>query len=475
MGSVLKIRDENGQFIDIPAIKGDAGKSAYEQAVEGGFQGTEEEFIQVLASLSSALQLQLLELGDEAGEYLETHIGNRNNPHGVTAQQIDALKIYYSFAALNKALGTNFDVTTPIETIIQAMPDNTGLIGDVNSYDKEVQIYPVVYGTLCIYKIRANRVIVEYVSNISEGIKGYNKRWVGQYTAGAFGGFKEVFTEAHPPTAEQVGAMPEKVLIDGKDILSLTKDGWYYSTTTNNVPTDEKSGYVRVMTNTNGDYRVITWQPRDGSTEYSNVLFEGRWLGWSETLTNPFTKTLTFEGDDITKPIVIKNKNSYYALEKYRTVDGRPCRMDVGLGVYPSAVLQVAIGKKGDSEAPEQYTHRIDVKYDGIDFTYKDENNAEVKNKMFGEHNKPVGSYTGDGAAERHITTGGIGNAIAVWSSADYDFGALIMPSGAMYFRGGNLQVSGKNICYFENGSLHIYGNAIAFNDNNRTYNYQVL
>lgn len=50
--NVLKIRDENGKFIPINAIKGDDGKSAYEQAQEGGFNGTEEEFIAVLNGLT---------------------------------------------------------------------------------------------------------------------------------------------------------------------------------------------------------------------------------------------------------------------------------------------------------------------------------------------------------------------------------------------------------------------------------------
>lgn len=42
--SILKIRDENGNVIEIPALKGDDGKSAYEYAREGGYTGTEEEF-----------------------------------------------------------------------------------------------------------------------------------------------------------------------------------------------------------------------------------------------------------------------------------------------------------------------------------------------------------------------------------------------------------------------------------------------
>lgn len=46
--SLMKVRDENGNLIDIPAIK---GKSAYEYAVDGGFQGTETEFAEKLAFL----------------------------------------------------------------------------------------------------------------------------------------------------------------------------------------------------------------------------------------------------------------------------------------------------------------------------------------------------------------------------------------------------------------------------------------
>ncbi len=52
MGSVLKVRDENGNFIGIHAIRGTEGKSAYEQAVEGGYAGTEEEFIALLNGLA---------------------------------------------------------------------------------------------------------------------------------------------------------------------------------------------------------------------------------------------------------------------------------------------------------------------------------------------------------------------------------------------------------------------------------------
>jgi hypothetical protein len=48
--AVLKVRDENGKMIEIPSIRGDRGKSAYEYAQEGGYAGTEEEFAKQLAN-----------------------------------------------------------------------------------------------------------------------------------------------------------------------------------------------------------------------------------------------------------------------------------------------------------------------------------------------------------------------------------------------------------------------------------------
>lgn len=84
---ILHIRDENGNFIPIYTIKGEDGKSAYEQAKEGGYLGTEEEFIQMLASLSNLNAVQPTDVDNVC----EEHIANKNNPHNVTAEQIGAL------------------------------------------------------------------------------------------------------------------------------------------------------------------------------------------------------------------------------------------------------------------------------------------------------------------------------------------------------------------------------------------------
>ena len=54
--AVLRVKDENGNIIDIPAIKGEDGKSAYQSAVSGGFSGTEEEFNAVIANMVSSAE-----------------------------------------------------------------------------------------------------------------------------------------------------------------------------------------------------------------------------------------------------------------------------------------------------------------------------------------------------------------------------------------------------------------------------------
>ena len=80
---ILRIRDESGKFIPINAIKGDDGKSAYEQAQEGGYKGTLEDFIAILNGLTNT---------EEANHYVDY-----NNPHKVSTSQIGAIPAQYSF------------------------------------------------------------------------------------------------------------------------------------------------------------------------------------------------------------------------------------------------------------------------------------------------------------------------------------------------------------------------------------------
>ena len=85
---VLYIRDENGIFKAIRAIKGADGKSAYEQAKEGGYTGTEEEFIALLNGLTAASLSTVSEADSE-------HITDYDNPHNTTATQVGAIPTQY--------------------------------------------------------------------------------------------------------------------------------------------------------------------------------------------------------------------------------------------------------------------------------------------------------------------------------------------------------------------------------------------
>lgn len=75
MPSVLKIRDKGGNFVGINAIRGLNGKSAYEQAVEGGYDGTESQFILALSEYES----------------MQMHIATDGNPHETTAEEVGAV------------------------------------------------------------------------------------------------------------------------------------------------------------------------------------------------------------------------------------------------------------------------------------------------------------------------------------------------------------------------------------------------
>lgn len=117
---ILKIRDENGNFIPIPAIRGANGKSAFEQAKEGGYIGTEEAFIALLNGLTATEDADhyadfnnphrvtkeqiglenvdntpdtLKPVSTPQREAIEAHTKNKNNPHEVTAEQINAFAV----------------------------------------------------------------------------------------------------------------------------------------------------------------------------------------------------------------------------------------------------------------------------------------------------------------------------------------------------------------------------------------------
>jgi hypothetical protein len=96
MSGVLKIRDASGNFVPINAIR---GASAYEQAVSGGFKGSEEDFIRILNGYLGGVEAR--------------HLADTNNPHNVTAEQVGAVPEVYEYSEdLNNELMQGGDKMT---------------------------------------------------------------------------------------------------------------------------------------------------------------------------------------------------------------------------------------------------------------------------------------------------------------------------------------------------------------------------
>lgn len=99
--------------------------------------------------------------------------------------------------------------------------------------------------------------------------------------------------------------------------------------------------------------------------------------------------------------------------------------------------------------------------------------NTQIYN-IFGEHNKPSGSYTGNGSAtKRVIETGGIGNVIMITGN-NHSF--LVMPWGAIGINNSNQIITlGGHICNFNIGKLEMSTSNNAINQNGYNFLYQVL
>lgn len=102
-------------------------------------------------------------------------------------------------------------------------------------------------------------------------------------------------------------------------------------------------------------------------------------------------------------------------------------------------------------------------------------NGAQTIYAIYGEHNKPSGSYTGNGSAtSRTINVGGIGEILVITS----DIGtAWVSSRGAICMHRETGAVSGLKSweCYYKNGTLTIAVTSDFVNKSSQSYWYQVL
>lgn len=162
---VLRIRDANGNFIPINAIRGDRGKSAYEQAKEGGYKGTEQEFIALLNGLTST---------DDADHYSDF-----SNPHNVTAQQVGALSIMGGY-----------------------LQGGLGFVGEGDANTSEI-VQNSDYATIIRNKANGIETILALTNETKVDAADVFKLWF------ANGNGYSIYGEHNKPTASDVGAIPE--------------------------------------------------------------------------------------------------------------------------------------------------------------------------------------------------------------------------------------------------------------------------
>lgn len=121
-------------------------------------------------------------------------------------------------------------------------------------------------------------------------------------------------------------------------------------------------------------------------------------------------------------------------------------------------------------------SYLIDVSNYGIRY-FKGTKEDKFKNSysIFGEHNKPSGSYTGNGSAtSRTINVGGIGKFVAIKNNSVI---VIASSGGAVLFH-----LTSSSIIYyasstinFSNGVLTIASSDTKINSTNGVYEYQVL
>lgn len=94
---------------------------------------------------------------------------------------------------------------------------------------------------------------------------------------------------------------------------------------------------------------------------------------------------------------------------------------------------------------------------------------------IFGEHNKPDGSYTGNGSStSRTIDTGGSGNVLLICGGGT-GYMALVTPAGCIFKKGTTLSGASTGVATFEDGVLTIKSTDACLNTSSKTYTYYVL
>ena len=171
-------------------------------------------------------------------------------------------------------------------------------------------------------------------------------------------------------------------------------------------------------------------------------------------------------GGEVSGIIKNTNKTSFAVIQKERETNEKVYLVSVGSGLdqdLVSGAIEVA-ETTGDSY---NIVARVDVGQKGV--IYRGVN--KKSGSLFGEHNKPSGTYAGTGETSRTINIGGIGNILILYNNTSSLIG--FVTQYGMYVIQDDSCGYVKTAKY-KDGLLTINGTA-EINDEGKTISYQVI
>lgn len=284
----------------------------------------------------------------------------------------------------------------------------------------------------------------------------------------------------HKVTAEQVGALPyhdrnleaynmTDLLTSGKhfEVVTIADDG------TKGTPYSEGLSGVTIYTiisfatSKNNGMQIAIPSGRDNPVLFMRTFSGGMVGAWQ-------TGFLPLEGGTLSGPIKQQNFNEYSSICKGRTVGDKTHFLTFGVAGdgYTTLEHYTCDSTSFDSS---KLDGRLMIGAFGTKAILYQKNTENKAHAIFGEHNKPIGTYTGNGSAtSRTINTGGLGRVAVIMSTSKI---VLVTRMGALCTNcdTGAMSALHYNKCMFKDGILTIASTDAFVNTSGTEYTYQVL
>lgn len=410
---------------------------------------------------------------DILDEVLSAHEGNKENPHSVTPEQIGAATPEYVDKQIALVTETGIPKLMVYPLSVTATEDNqTTFPIDLSTFDVDTDTVLVQSGRTMLFPnqdftvngstvvlnegVPSGRTIGIYVfKNVPLGEDGSVS---GQVIAA---GSLPLDRLEEMPTPEQVGAAASfnaygKTLAE---LLSLSTShvpfvfGLYWSSAI--APDSNTCSCI----GTNG----VLW-----AFSYSGRIFmcTNAEAGWVDVT----GKYLPLTGGCLTENLKIK-KTALPGLDLITDSFGRVsltagtnnALLETATDVTYNNLRRLALYNSNSNNKELKDAVQLHSVINGVSAGYS----------LFGNHNKPSGSYTGNGSStSRAIETGGLSDCIII---SNVDKGAVVTPCGAIGFTTSGVEVIPYLQAHFVNGVLTLATTSEIVNKSGNTYYYKCL